>query len=264
MHLSGLNISKVFVLLVILTGVSCETERVLFKGPYYVRFTEANAFSKESFSKPINIQVHNAGPAAAGDILINFSVSGNAREGVDYVFVSEKGTVIIKKGNYFGNITIKLLNNSNNILRTQDIIFTLLGTNAVDVKVGQGESNIGNSFTFTIFDDCLLGGYYSGTSSTFSVPVTGLTIVSDDCERYILSNWNIDFFNTPFDMDLIFIDKGDNTLDIPQQKEDNLPDALSTIIGTGVVDPVTREINMTIQLLDFEGQPEVSFTLIPD
>jgi hypothetical protein len=191
-------------------------------------------------------------------------VGGNAREGVDYRILGERGKVVIKKGEYFGNIQIQLINNSNNILRSQDIVFILRNADQDDLEVGQGQSAIGNKFTFTIFDDCILGGNYLGSRSAFAIPVEGITITSEDCEHYVLSNWNIDIFNTPFDMDLTFIDKGDNTLIIPLQEEDALPSSLATIKGTGIVNPVTREINMTVQLVDFQGQPEVSFTLIPD
>jgi hypothetical protein len=65
-------------------------------------------------------------------------------------------------------------------------------------------------------------------------------------------------------MDLKFIDNGDNTLTIPQQEEENLSDDLATIHGTGVVDPTTRNIIMTIILVDFDGSPEISFTLTPN
>ena len=258
------NILQLLLASVLFIGWSCETEKVVFKGPYYVRFTEPSSFARESFSKPITIQVHYAGPALAEDLTVSYSVGGSARAGVDYIIPGEDGKVVIPEGKFFGNIELQLINNSNNILRSQDIIFTLNGINNSGVKIGQGNSDIGKTFTFTIFDDCILGGNYVGLRSAFSIPVDDISITSEDCERYILSNWNIDIFNTPFDMDLVFIDKGDNTLTIPVQEEDNLPEDLATIAGTGIVDPVTREINMTIQLLDFEGQPEVSFTLIPD
>jgi hypothetical protein len=65
-------------------------------------------------------------------------------------------------------------------------------------------------------------------------------------------------------MDLKFVDNGDNTLTIPEQEEANLDPSLATIRGTGVVDPTTRIITMTITLVDFTDQPEVSFTLTPN
>ncbi len=64
-------------------------------------------------------------------------------------------------------------------------------------------------------------------------------------------------------MNLNFIDNGDNTLTIPRQEEEEIDDELATIEGTGVVDPVTREIIMNVTLVDFEDQPQVTFTLKP-
>jgi hypothetical protein len=244
--------------------IGCETEPILFKGPYFVRFTEVTAVKKESYSKVINIEVHQAGTAPTEDIKVTYSVAGNAREGVDYKIVSERGVVTIPKGEYFGNIQIQLINNSNNILRTQDIIFTLRSTDNADVKVGQGESRIGQTMTFTILDDCILAGDYIGKRGAFSVPVDNITITSSDCENYILSNWNIGIFGSPFGFPLHFVDNGDNTLTIPEQESDNLPTSAATISGSGVVNPVTREITMTVQLVDFQNSPSVTFTLISD
>ena len=258
------NIINSLLALTLLVAAACEPDPILFKGPYHVRFTEPEDFARESYSKPISIEVHHAGPAPQEDIAISYTIGGNAREGVDYIILGDRGKVVIEAGEYFGEIQLKLINNSNNILRSQDIVFTLRSVDDSDLQVGQGTSAIGNIFTFTIFDDCILGGNYLGSRNAFALPVEGITITSEDCENYLLSNWNIDVFNSPFDMDLTFIDKGDNTLVIPLQEEDALPASLATIKGTGVVDPITREINMTVQLMDFEGQPEVSFTLIPD
>ena len=65
-------------------------------------------------------------------------------------------------------------------------------------------------------------------------------------------------------MDLKFVDNGDNTLTIPEQVEENLAPDQATIRGTGVVDPITRNIIMKITLVDFTDQPEINFTLTPD
>jgi hypothetical protein len=248
----------------LLFAVSCETEKILFDGPYFVRFTETTDFARESHSKPINIEVHQAGTAPAEDIRVNYTISGNAREGVDYKILGERGVVTIPAGAYVGNIQLQLINNSNNILRSQDIILTLKSTSDSDVKVGQGESAIGQKMTFTIFDDCILSGDYLGKRGAFSVPVDDITITSSDCEKYLLSNWNIGIFSSPFDFNLNFIDNGDNTLTIPDQESDNLPTSIATINGSGVVNPVTREITMTVRLVDFENSPTVTFTLTPD
>ena len=107
-------------------------------------------------------------------------------------------------------------------------------------------------------------GTYSGQKDAVSVPIDNLTITSQDCEQYTLSNWDLGFFNFTETRDLVFIDNGDNTLTIPDQEESTLPADLATIRGSGIVDPVTRKIVMMVTLVDFENQPVVSFTLTPD
>lgn len=261
--MNWLKIRKYIFGLTFLVVGGCVTEPIIFKGPYHVRFTEESAFARESFSKPINIEVHNAGPAPTEDVVVHYTISGSAREGVDYKILGTRGQVVIAKGKYAGNIQLQLINNANNILRSQDVIFTLSNVEDSNLEVGLGKSAIGKSFTFTIFDDCILNGYYIGKRG-FAPSVEGITITSEDCERYLLSNWDVNIFDSAFDMDLTFIDKGDNTLLIPEQEEDSLPEDLATISGTGYVDPITRKINMTITLMDFDGAPQVSFTLTPD
>jgi hypothetical protein len=248
-----------FVFLIFAAG--CETELVIFKGPYFVRFTETSLSLKESFSKPVILEVHQAGNALDEDLTIFYKVSGSARAGVDYTISGEAGKVTIKKGEYFGTISISLINNANNIIRSQDLVLTLESVSSGERKIGQGESSIGSVFTFTIIDDCILGGNYIGQSNSRNVP--GITITSSDCESYLLSNWNINVFNTSTPMDLIFIDNGDNTLTIPQQEEEALNSDFATIKGTGVVDPLTRKIIMTITLVDFNNE-EVTITYLPD
>jgi hypothetical protein len=249
---------------IVIVSIACEQDVITYQGPYHVRFTETEDVARESYNEPINIQVHNAGPALDEDIKITYLITGDAREGVDYVILGEKGTVIIPAGQYFGNIQIQLINNSNNILRSQKIEFELRTVDNKALKVGEGTSRRGNKFTFTIFDDCILGGYYYGKETGVSVPEDDIVITSTDCENYVLSNWNVNFFDTPFPLDLVFVDNGDNTLTIPPQEEDAFPEDLATIQGIGVVDPLTGKINVTIQLVDFEGQPELSFTLYRD
>jgi hypothetical protein len=260
---TGIPILKSVILAMLLSLTGCETEKLIFTGPYHVRFTEASAFEKESFSGIIDIEVHHVGPAPKQDINMSYTIGGNAREGVDYVILEERKKVRIAAGEYFGFIKIQLINNANNILRSQDIIFTLQATNIDKLEVGQGTGGLGKSFTFTIFDDCILGGTYSGQRSDGSNIYNDLTVTSQDCETYILSNWNIDIFSTDAVMDLNFIDNGDNTLTIPEQEEEEITDELATIRGTGVVDPTTREIILNITLVDFDDQPEVSIILKP-
>lgn len=253
---------KVFLYILLIAISSCETVPVIFTGPYFVRFTEAEQTAKESFSKVIEIEVHNAGPALEEDINVNYKISGSAREGVDYTILTNREKVTIEKGGYVGLIKIQLINNANNILRTQDIVFTLQNASPGNLQVGQGESFMGKTFTFTIVDDCILGGTYTGTRGASSIE--NITITSSDCETYTLSNWNINIFTSSTEMNLKFVDNGDNTITIPQQEEENLDPEVATIKGSGVVDPITRKIIMTVILVDFEDQPEVSFTLTPN
>lgn len=243
--------------------LACETERILFTSNYHVRFTETSLTIKESYSPIINIEVHNAGPILEDDVTISYTITGSAREGVDYEIVGTRGQVVIDDGEFFGNIQIKLINNANNIIRMQDLVLTLTSVSAADLRVGQSEGGIGRKFTLTIVDDCILGGTYSGTRSAFSIPTPNLNIISSDCENYILSDWDVDVFDYPFPMSLSFIDNGDNTLTIPEQEQPELPEDVATIKGIGSVDPITREIYLIITLVDFEAPNEVKITLTP-
>ncbi len=243
-------------LLAFLSG--CETEPILFKGPYHVRFTESRITFKESYSPVISIQVHLVSPAQEEDVTIFYNIAGSARENIDYIILETRGSVTIKKGEYTGVINVQLINNANNILRSQELLLSLNSTSGGDLQVGQNEGGIGKSFSLTIVDDCILGGSYLGRRGTVSSPVT---ITSQDCEKYILSNWNINLFANATPMDLTFIDNGDNTLTIPEQKEEDLDQEFATIKGNGVVDPVTGAIIMNITLADFENQPVITLNL---
>lgn len=240
---------------ILLTG--CEPEEMIFKGPYHVRFTEEAASERESFSEEIELSVHLVGPQRNESIRINYTVGGDAREGVDYEILSERGVVIIPPNSSFGYINIRLINNANNILESQEIIFTLNGVNPVELEIGQGPSEIGRTMTFAIFDDCILGGYYTGFGPQGSAPISGIRITSTDCQEYLLSNWdiNLPIFNSSSKRDLIFIDNYDNTLTIPEQEEETLAEDQATIRGSGVVNPITNEIVLTIEFVDV---PEVA------
>lgn len=247
----------------VLIVFGCETEPITYQDKPHVRFTESAMTQRESYSQVISIPVHIVGPVSSSDVVVRYRVSGNAREGVDYIILGDERQITIPAGKYFGEIQIQLINNANNIIRSQDIIFELEFTNDSEYGVGQLGGPIGKKFVFTIFDDCILGGDYYGQLSGFSIPTEGIKITSEDCENYILSDWDISIFDTPFPMDLNFIDNGDNTLTIPEQEEDLLPSDQATIKGSGTVDPVTREIEMTVILLDYEGEPAITFTLKP-
>lgn len=102
-----------------------DAKRLPFSGPYFVRFTDINKSVKESFSKEILIEVHQAGPAPQNDLIINYEISGNARAGIDYKINGTVGKVVIKKGEYVGNISVSLINNSNNIIRSRFLLLHL-------------------------------------------------------------------------------------------------------------------------------------------
>lgn len=244
---------------------ACEPERLIFRGPYHVRFTEEAASEQESFSDEINLSVHLVGPQIGEPIEISYSVAGDAREGIDYEILSERGVVKIPANNSFGYITIRLINNANNILESQDIVLTLEGVLPVTLAIGQGESEIGRSMTFTIFDDCILGGYYTGFGPSNTAPISDIRITSSDCNEYLLANWdiNLDVFNSNTRRDLIFVDNYDNTLTIPEQEEETLPDEEATIRGSGVVNPITGELTLTIEFADRQDIPAQTIRLRP-
>lgn len=240
----------IFVFLVALLIESCETDPIYFNGPAHIRFTESVLTKKESFGSVIKIEVHNVGPALKEDVTINYDITGNARKGIDYVIEGTANSVTIKKGQYFGYIEVKLINNSNNILRSQNLVFTLKSISTSDLEVGQGASAIGKTFTLTIEDDCILAGQYSGTKNTFDIPIEGISISSTDCQNYLLSNWNINLFSPPYEYSVIFVDNGDNTLTIEEQDGGSTP---GKIKGQGLVDPITGKITLTLVFLDYEN-----------
>ena len=252
------------IILLAATLAACETEPILFKSGYHVRFTASELTLKESYHQTVQVEVHLAGPAQDEDVTVFYTVGGDAREGVDYTIQGTKGVVVIEAGKYFGYIMVDLINNSNNIIRSQDIEFTLNTADNSAFSIGQGTAHIGNKLKFTIVDDCILNGSYAGITGIFSIPKKGIIISSEDCENYRLSDWNVDIFIYPFPLGLDFVDNGDNTLTIPSQEQPEFPEDLATIQGVGSVNPLTREIYMTIKFVDFEEPNEVQITLKPE
>lgn len=246
------------ILIFVLLAFGCETPLIYFEGPYFVRFTDTSLTELESHSAPLKIEVHLAAPARDEELTIFYSVAGSAREGVDYRINGTRGQVQVDKGAYTGYIEVQLINNANNILRSQDIQFTLKSTTSSEINVGQSEGGLGTKFSLTIEDDCILGGDYLAGRSTPSSPVT---VKSQDCETYTLSNWNINVFQISSPMDLTFVDNGDNTITIPQQKEIELEESIATIKGSGVVDPITSAIILNITLVDITNQPVITINL---
>lgn len=243
--------------MVVLLGmgiVACEKSDVdrTFEGPYFVRFTDTTVTYKESYSKPIAIQVHNVGPILDQPITVNYVVSGTAREGKEYSIVGTKGTVVIPAKASTGNIMVQLINNANNILESTSLTFTLTGVQPSTLQVGFGQNNIvGKTLALTIQDDCLLGGSYTGTqkygAQTATVP--NIAITSADCKNYLVSNWNIGIPFFSFDAikpTLTFIDNGDNSLTVPTQSNAELG-ATDTIKGSGAWNPRSKVITLNLQ-----------------
>ncbi len=245
----------------------CEQEPILFEGPYFVRFTNEQDSRSETELDIIEIPVHLAGPAQETNLDIQYSVGGDAREGVDYEFVSPKGQVRIVRGQNFGTIEILLINNANNILESQDIELTIESINSEEIAIGQGESQIGRTAVFTILDACILSGGYTGTRDISTSPITNISVSSFDCREYQLSNWDInieELGSFPRERTLVFVDNFDNTITIPEQEEETLNEEFATIRGTGSINPFDDVITLNIELVDFEGSPVVTINLIPD
>lgn len=254
---------KFIFLLLLLLSFACETERILFKSGYHVRFTNSELTIKESTNETVKIEVHLAGTEREEDLTIGYKITGNALEGIDYQIVGTDRKVVIEEGDYFGYIEIEIINNANNVLRSQFLEFTLTTVNADGLLVGQ-EGGIGTKFKLTILDDCILSGTYSGSQSALSIPTRGISITSSDCDVYRLSNWNIDVFNFSDPIPLTFVDNADNTLTIKSQEVEGFPSNRATIQGTGSVNPATKEITMNVTLVDFDGSPVVTFKLKPE
>ena len=243
---------------------ACRENEIFFEGPYFVRFTEESGSELESYTDIIPLSVHLVAPQVDERITINYSISGTAVEGKDFEILGNRGTVVIPRNDSFGFIDLKLINNSNNILETQEIVFTITSVSPSNYEIGYGSGvRIGNKMTFTIVDDCILGGTYSAISDVSSTTYDGIRISSSDCITYRVSNWDINIFEYPTTRDLLFTDNGDNTLNIPQQEEDTLPVELATITGDGFVNPETREVTLNIQLIDFTDSPIISVKYTP-
>ncbi len=195
-------------------------------------------------------------------IIINYTIGGTAREGKDYRI---EGTVIIPVGQSFGEITLYLLNNANNILESSTIEFTLTAVKPADkVQVGFGKSGMGNKMVFTIRDACLMDGIYTGqlpVNATQAYQLADIEIFSTDCKTYTVSNINVgllgfqQFFNwenpVSFEAErptLNFIDNGNNTLTIPQQVIPQFASGYDTLSGTGVWNPVNKRITLNIKM----------------
>ncbi len=258
---------KLVFLIALLITCGCEQEPIIFDGPFFVRFSEQAASAPESELEIIEIPVHYAGPTPESNIEVLYSVGGDAREGVDYRFVSEKGRAVIRRGTHSASVEIELINNANNILESSDIEFSIDNVSPDDIAIGQGDSQIGRTATFTILDECILSGSYTGTGASNASPISNLSVTSFDCREYQLSNWDInieELGDFPRERTLTFTDNFDNTITIPEQEESTLDDELATIKGDGFINPNDDVITLNIELVDFEGSPTVTIRLIPN
>ncbi len=243
-------------MLALLALAACEEERIVFEGPDFVRFTDTTLVFKESIGQLIPVSVHVVGKALNQEVTVNYTVGGNAREGRDYIIEGTKGTVTIPAGKYSGTINVRLINNANNVLNSQDVLFTLTGVSASnELMLGQNGGNLGKTLRLTIQDDCLLSGYYTGTRRGSTDAVPNIEISSVDCKTYTVANWNIGLtgqgllFNLTAVKPIIqFIDKGDNTLTIPKQVTPELPSPYDTLSGNGIFNPQTRAITLNINI----------------
>ncbi|MGA0560632.1 hypothetical protein ACO2Q8_28460 [Larkinella sp. VNQ87] len=223
-----------------------------FEGPYFVRFTDSSLTYKESYNQTIAVRVHNVGPQLSEPITVRYAISGNAREGKDYAIEGTRGTVTIPANQSFGEIKVKLINNANNILESQNIVFTLTDVQPASLRIGLGSAGLlGRSLTFTIQDDCLLSGTYTGSIrlSNQSYSVQDIPIISNDCKTYTVTNWNIGLFSfEAIKAQLTFVDNGDNSLTIPVQSSPELAPPRDTISGTGSWNPQNRQISLNVRL----------------
>jgi hypothetical protein len=180
-------------------------------------------------------------------------VTGTARRGIDYRIEGEEGTVVIPANQSFGYILLRLINNANNILESQDITFTITSVTPADLQIGFSRDGIiGRATTFTILDDCILSGTYTGILEGIQgvAPVSNIDINSTDCREYLATNWNIGLIDLPsIPMDFRFIDNGDNTLTIPRQVEEVLSAPNDTIQGTGSVNPLNGRLTFNLEVI---------------
>lgn len=232
---------------------ACEKDYT-FQGPYHIRFTDTVVSVKESYPRIVRLRVHNVGPQLGEAITVKYLMKGTAREGIDYTILGAKGTVTIPANQSFGEIQVKLINNSNDRLESQDLVFVLTEVTPTSLRVGFGKNNnIGRQLTLTIQDDCILSGYYIGTrrqgNTTITVP--NVQVTSTDCKELTLSNWNVglsDFFNFEAEQPTIrFIDKKDNSLEIPAQTNSYFDSSIE-LLGSGSWNPQNGNITLNIQI----------------
>lgn len=236
---------------VLYTFVSCERKETIFEGPYYVRFTRSDTTVRESYTKPMRLSVHNAGPQLSQPITVRYLVGGSAREGIDYRILGEKGKVVIPANQSFGYVNLELINNANNIISAQDVVFTITEVTPPNLRIGFGSGEIGKISRLTIADECILSGTYTASFSGNNQTVSkqGVNMTSTDCREYRVTDWNVGLFGiNALKPDLLFIDNGDNSITIPAQREDYLSAPRDTIRGDGFFNPSDQSVTLNIQL----------------
>ncbi|MCU0339064.1 MAG: hypothetical protein MUE30_04210 [Spirosomaceae bacterium] len=253
--------------LIVIGGIwlaSCEEQQIKYDGLAFVRFTDTALTYKESFSKVIKIRVHNGSTPLDESIIVNYRIGGTAREGKDFVIEGNKGTVLIPARQQFGEISLRLLNNANNILESSTIEFNLTAANPSEkARIGLGEGGLGTKMVFTIRDACIMDGIYTGllpVNATQSFQKPDIEITSTDCKRYTITNINVGLlgFDQFFKYEppvgfqaekpsLDFVDNGNNTLTIPRQVIPQFAAGYDTLSGTGVWNPLTRRISLNIR-----------------
>lgn len=239
--------------LAMLSLAACEEQKILFDGPDYLRFSDSSIVVKESLGKPIEVKVHIVGKPLDQELTVNYTVSGNAREGRDYTINGTKGMVTIPAGQYFGVIDVRLINNANNILGSQDVVFELSGASSgSELLLGQAGGKLGKKFRLTIQDDCILSGFYTGSmrgNNNQVFEVEDIEVTSLDCKTYTVAKWNVGLFSfNAIKEPLNFVDDGKNTLTIPKQVTKYIAAPYDTLQGNGIFDPRTKSIILNVKI----------------
>jgi len=151
--------------LILVLAMSCEEpEDFLFKGPNHIVFSEETSEILEShldpagsnFNDPLEIEVHLVSPLLNATTIVEYTVSGSAMEGVDYLLDDEDKEILIGAGRSTGVIEITPINNRESTGDKQ--IFLQISTVNNDLEIGRNQfGSFGNTHTVTIRDDdCLV------------------------------------------------------------------------------------------------------------
>ncbi|MTI21139.1 hypothetical protein E1176_08915 [Fulvivirga sp. RKSG066] len=133
---------------------ACDEEdgRTTFEGPFYVQYTGSSAsVSEADTTTVIKVEVSNVGPTLNSDIIVNYTVEGDAEVGVDYEILrgGTPGQIVIPAGEHFGVIELRTINNDETD-GNKSIDLTLTSANN-GLEVGRGA--IGTTYSLSISDD---------------------------------------------------------------------------------------------------------------